>query len=70
MRPIKDILKTMEYGPSPEANGDVTLWLEQHESSFGHYIDGRFAKPEGRRTIAVAKPKLTMAIFRKRLVSS
>ncbi len=56
MRPIKDILKTMEYGPSPEANGDVTLWLEQHESSFGHYIDGRFAKPEGRRTIAVANP--------------
>ncbi|MBA8845926.1 aldehyde dehydrogenase (NAD+) [Ochrobactrum sp. RH1CCR137] len=56
MRPIKDILKTMEYGPSPEANGDVNLWLEQHGRSFGHYINGTFVKPEGRKTIAVANP--------------
>jgi len=56
MRPIKDILKTMEYGPSPEANGDVNLWLEQHGRSFGHYINGIFVKPEGRKTIAVANP--------------
>ncbi len=56
MRPIKDILKTMEYGPSPEANGDVNLWLEQHGRSFGHYINGSFFKPEGRKAIAVANP--------------
>lgn len=56
MRPIKDILKTMEYGPSPEANGDVNLWLEQHGRSFGHYINGAFVKPEGRKAIPVANP--------------
>ncbi len=56
MRSIKDILKTMEYGPSPEANGDVNLWLEQHGRSFGHYINGAFVKPEGRKAIAVANP--------------
>ncbi|HHV67941.1 MAG TPA: aldehyde dehydrogenase family protein, partial [Ochrobactrum intermedium] len=56
MRPIKDILKTMEYGPSPEANGDVNLWLEQHGRSFGHYINGAFVKREGRKAIAVANP--------------
>jgi aldehyde dehydrogenase (NAD+) len=56
MRPIKDILQTMEYGPSPEANGDVTQWLEKHGRSFGHYINGRFVKPEGRKAIAVANP--------------
>ncbi|WP_024897459.1 MULTISPECIES: aldehyde dehydrogenase family protein [Brucella] len=56
MRPIKDILKTMEYGPSPEANGDVNLWLEQHGRSFGHYINGAFVKPEGRKAISVANP--------------
>jgi len=56
MRPIKDILKTMEYGPSPEANGDVKQWLEQHGHFFGHYINGAFVKPEGRKTIAVANP--------------
>ncbi|RRY07070.1 aldehyde dehydrogenase family protein [Brucella anthropi] len=46
----------MEYGPSPEANGDVNLWLEQHDRSFGHYINGTFVKPEGRKSIAVANP--------------
>jgi aldehyde dehydrogenase (NAD+) len=56
MRPIKDILKTMEYGPSPEANGDVKQWLDQHGQSFGHYINGTFIKPEGRTTIAVNNP--------------
>lgn len=56
MRPIKDILKTMEYGPSPEANGDVNLWLEQHGRSFGHYINGAVVKPEGRKAISVANP--------------
>ena len=56
MRPIKDILKTMEYGPSPEANGDVNLWLEQHGRSFGHYINGTLVKPEGRKAISVANP--------------
>lgn len=56
MRPIKNILKTMEYGPSPEANGDVNLWLEQHGRSFGHYINGAFVKPEGRKAISVANP--------------
>ncbi|PQZ27263.1 aldehyde dehydrogenase [Ochrobactrum vermis] len=46
----------MEYGPSPEANGDVNLWLEQHGCSFGHYINGVFVKPEGRKAIVVANP--------------
>ncbi|MFC4626167.1 aldehyde dehydrogenase family protein [Daeguia caeni] len=56
MPPIKDILKTMEYGPSPEANSDVTKWLDQHGRSFGHYINGAFIKPEGRKIIAVQNP--------------
>lgn len=56
MRPIKDILQTMEYGPSPEANGDVIKWLDQHNRSFGHYINGSFVTPEGRAKIAVPNP--------------
>lgn len=53
MRPIKDILKTMEYGPFPEANGDVNLWLEQHGRSFGHYING---------TLSNRRPQLRLPI--------
>ena len=28
---IKDILRTMDYGPSPESNEHVRAWLEKHE---------------------------------------
>ena len=42
---IKDILRTMDYGPSPESSEHVAAWLEKHKSGFGHFINGRFAKP-------------------------
>ena len=29
---IKDILRTMDYGPSPESSEHVGAWLEEHES--------------------------------------
>ena len=42
---IKDILRTMDYGPSPESFEHVAAWLERHESGFGLFIDGRFTRP-------------------------
>ena len=42
---IKDILRTMDYGPSPESIEHVGVWLEEHESGFGHFINGAFTKP-------------------------
>ena len=42
---IKDILRTMDYGPSPEASEHVKAWLEAHKGGFGHFINGAFTKP-------------------------
>jgi aldehyde dehydrogenase (NAD+) len=42
---IKDILRTMDYGPSPESSEHVLAWLERHKSGFGHFVNGRFTKP-------------------------
>ncbi len=42
---IKDILRTMDYGPSPEGGEHVKAWLDEHESGFGHFINGAFLKP-------------------------
>jgi aldehyde dehydrogenase (NAD+) len=42
---IKDILRTMDYGPSPESSEHVGVWLKEHESGFGHFINGAFTKP-------------------------
>lgn len=52
---IKDILRTMEYGPAPESSADVRAWLDVHKDGFGHFINGRFTSP-GERMIEVIDP--------------
>ena len=42
---IKDILRTMDYGPSPEGSEHVRAWLDEHERGFGLFINGAFTKP-------------------------
>src|SRR5271169_5005018 len=42
---IKDILRTMDYGPSPEGSEHVKAWLEEHKSGFGLFVNGAFTKP-------------------------
>ena len=41
MSQVTEILETMEYGPAPEAAGQVQQWLAAR-SPFGHFIAGRF----------------------------
>ncbi len=41
---IKDILRTMDYGPAPESAEHVLAWLHAHEDGFGQFIGGRFTK--------------------------
>ncbi len=42
---IKDILRTMDYGPAPESSEHVLAWLERRRAGFGLFINGRFTKP-------------------------
>ncbi len=37
---VAEIFETMEYGPAPEAAAPAVAWLDQHERTFGHFIDG------------------------------
>ncbi|MDE3176196.1 MAG: aldehyde dehydrogenase family protein [Pseudomonadota bacterium] len=45
MGKISDILKTMEYGPAPEAADAVRGWLEARKTGFGCFIGGAFSSP-------------------------
>jgi aldehyde dehydrogenase (NAD+) len=45
MASIKEILNTMDYGPSPEASDHVMAWLHAHHAGFGLFINGAFGKP-------------------------
>ena len=44
MNEIKDILRTMDYGPAPESSEHVVAWLEAHKAGFGHFIGGAFIR--------------------------
>ena len=55
MPQVRDILDTMDYGPSPEASDVVRAWLAAHEGGFGHFIDGDFTAP-GDDTFEVSNP--------------
>ncbi|MFO1175343.1 MAG: aldehyde dehydrogenase family protein [Paracoccaceae bacterium] len=50
---VSKILQTMDYGPAPEANGDVLKWLAARRT-FGHFIAGAFTAPA--QTFEVRNP--------------
>lgn len=45
MPTIQEILETMDYGPSPEAQDAARDWLAAHSAAFGHFIGGAFTAP-------------------------
>ncbi len=47
MTTVAEIFETMSYGPAPESDAPVREWLTRHDSTFGHYINGRWTKPIG-----------------------
>src|SRR5580700_3425651 len=62
MPTVKEIFKTMEYGPAPESAEFVDAWLEKHGRRFGQFINGRFV--DGSSTFEVINPanKSTIAV--------
>ncbi|MCE9507547.1 MAG: aldehyde dehydrogenase family protein [Alphaproteobacteria bacterium] len=46
----------MEYGPAPESASTVREWLEQHKSTFGHFIDGKWIVPSKGKWFDASNP--------------
>ncbi|KAL3881230.1 hypothetical protein ACJMK2_027686 [Sinanodonta woodiana] len=53
---VAEIFKSLDYGPAPEADNVAKAWLDDHGKSFGHFIDGKWVKPEGRKTYETKNP--------------
>ncbi|MFO0994530.1 MAG: aldehyde dehydrogenase family protein [Hyphomicrobiales bacterium] len=53
---VQEILESMDYGPSPEANGEVKAWLADHEHRFSHFVGGRFVAPREKAYFDVIDP--------------
>src|SRR5690606_35138437 len=56
MNEIRNILKTMEYGPAPESDAYVAAWLDRKGRRFGHFIAGRFDAPGDEDVLDVFNP--------------
>lgn len=52
----RDIYDSMEYGPALEAAAPAQAWLDAHNRSFGHFVNGNWLKPDGRKTYATKNP--------------
>ncbi|MCT7377107.1 aldehyde dehydrogenase family protein [Chelativorans salis] len=55
MEQIRDIMRTMEYGPAPEANEEVSAWLKARAAGIGHFIGGKFIA-SGKERFATVNP--------------
>ena len=56
MNDVRDILKSMDYGPAPEGDGEVRTWLKTNAKGFGHFIGGAFTKPAKGKSFPVSNP--------------
>lgn len=56
---VSEVLESLEYGPAPESSGIAEGWLDDHGRAFGHFIDGKWVKPEGRRKVYETKNPAT-----------
>ena len=40
MPDIRELFESMEYGPAPEDAAAARQWISDHDSLFGHWING------------------------------
>ncbi len=53
---VATYFESMDYGPAPEADGNVRDWLAGYQAAFGHFIDGRFVAPHDGAQFATNEP--------------
>ena len=53
---IVEIFESLEYGPAPEAASSVNAWLDEHGRDFGHFVNGKWVKPKGRKVYETRNP--------------
>lgn len=60
---IAQIFESLEYGPAPEAASSVNSWLDEHGRDFGHFVNGKWVKPEGRKVYETRNPATGQRYF-------
>ena len=53
---VAELFTSMEYGPAPESDKIAQQWLEEHQRSFGHFINNQWEQPTDRKYIDSHSP--------------
>lgn len=59
---VAELFDTLPYGPAPESPAAAYAWLDEHERSFGHFINGRWHKPADRKVYTTHNPSTGEAL--------
>ncbi|XP_004409935.1 PREDICTED: aldehyde dehydrogenase family 16 member A1 isoform X2 [Odobenus rosmarus divergens] len=52
----REIFITLEYGPVPESHACALAWLDTQDRNLGHYVNGKWLKPEHRNSVPCQDP--------------
>ncbi|XP_008067419.1 aldehyde dehydrogenase family 16 member A1 isoform X2 [Carlito syrichta] len=51
-----EIFTSLEYGPVPESHACALAWLDTQDRCLGHYVNGKWLKPEHRNSVPCQDP--------------
>ncbi|XP_068959447.1 aldehyde dehydrogenase family 16 member A1 [Petaurus breviceps papuanus] len=52
----RDVFLSLDYGPAPESPSLALAWLDTQGSNLGHFVNGKWLKPEGQDTVSCRDP--------------
>ncbi|XP_006905097.1 aldehyde dehydrogenase family 16 member A1 [Pteropus alecto] len=52
----REIFSTLDYGPAPESHACALAWLDTQDRLLGHYVNGKWLKPEHRTSVPCQDP--------------
>jgi aldehyde dehydrogenase (NAD+) len=53
---VKEVFKSMDYGPAPESPAAVETWLKEHDGKFGLFINNTWVTPDSAETYPSYNP--------------
>nr|XP_017823372.3 aldehyde dehydrogenase family 16 member A1 isoform X1 [Callithrix jacchus]XP_035143303.2 aldehyde dehydrogenase family 16 member A1 isoform X1 [Callithrix jacchus] len=52
----RELFTSLEYGPVPESHACALAWLDTQDRCLGHYVNGKWLKPEHRNSLPCQDP--------------
>ncbi|KAK2088914.1 hypothetical protein P7K49_034821 [Saguinus oedipus] len=52
----RELFTSLEYGPVPESHACALAWLDTQDRCLGHYVNGKWLKPEHRNSVPCQDP--------------